>query len=61
LSIQKHYPTPEWYAGSSRSHDAVIRVYDAKSRHDAAADEPILTDSGSDPLNSVELLLAISA
>jgi hypothetical protein len=22
-----------------------------KSRHDAAADEPILTDSGSDPLN----------
>ena len=36
---------------SSRSHDAVIRVYDAKSRHDAAADEPILTDSGSDPLN----------
>ena len=25
----KHYPTPEWYAGCSRSHDAVIRVYDA--------------------------------
>jgi len=29
LSIQKHYPTPEWYAGCSCSHDAVIRVYDA--------------------------------
>jgi len=28
LSIQKHYPTPEWYAGCSRSHDAVIRIYD---------------------------------
>ena len=28
LSIQKHYPTAEWYAGCSRSHGAVIRVYD---------------------------------
>jgi hypothetical protein len=28
LSIQKHYPTPEWYAGCSRSLRAVIRVYD---------------------------------
>jgi hypothetical protein len=27
-SIQKHYPTPEWYARSSRSRRAVIRVYD---------------------------------
>jgi hypothetical protein len=24
----KHYPTPEWYSGCSRSHRAVIRVYD---------------------------------
>ena len=28
LSIQKHYPTPEWYAGCSRSNRAVIRAYD---------------------------------
>lgn len=28
LCQSKHYPTPEWYAGCSRSHRAVIRVYD---------------------------------
>jgi hypothetical protein len=41
LCQSKHYPTPEWYAGCSRSHRAVIRVYDEAANvietHDHAA------------------------